>query len=101
MAAMGDKIQILDFTDEQAKKADGGFELVGINDLMTTKQIAHAMKYDSTQGKYNGTIENCWFAWEKVTVLFLILPLVELQAERFIKIKITKQENRNFTTFIL
>jgi len=27
MAAMGDKIQILDFTDEQAKKADGGFEL--------------------------------------------------------------------------
>lgn len=27
MAAMGDKIKILDFTDEQAKKADGGFEL--------------------------------------------------------------------------
>jgi len=27
MAAMGDKIQILDFTDEQAKKADGGFDL--------------------------------------------------------------------------
>ena len=27
MAAMGDKITILDFTDEQAKKADGGFEL--------------------------------------------------------------------------
>ncbi len=27
MAAMGDKIKILDFTDEQAKMADGGFEL--------------------------------------------------------------------------
>ncbi len=27
MAAMGDKIKILDFTNEQAKKADGGFEL--------------------------------------------------------------------------
>ena len=27
MAAMGDKIKVLDFTDEQAKKADGGFEL--------------------------------------------------------------------------
>lgn len=27
MAAMGDKIKILDFTDEQAKKADGGFGL--------------------------------------------------------------------------
>ena len=27
LAAMGDKIKILNFTDEQAKKADGGFEL--------------------------------------------------------------------------
>jgi len=27
MAAMGDKIKILEFTDEQAKKADGGFDL--------------------------------------------------------------------------
>jgi len=27
MAAMGDKIKILDFTDEQLKKADGGFDL--------------------------------------------------------------------------
>ena len=27
MAAMGDKIKILDFTDEQLKKADGGYEL--------------------------------------------------------------------------
>jgi TRAP transporter TAXI family solute receptor len=27
LAAMGDKIKILEFTDEQAKKADGGFDL--------------------------------------------------------------------------
>ncbi len=37
--------------------ADGSMEIVGINDLMTTKQMAHAMKYDSTQGKFNGTVE--------------------------------------------
>ncbi len=41
----------------RAALADGGFELVGINDLMSTKQIAHAMKYDSTQGKFDGAVE--------------------------------------------
>lgn len=41
----------------RAALADGGFEIVGINDLMTTQQIAHAMKYDSTQGKYSGVTE--------------------------------------------
>lgn len=41
----------------RAAIADGGFEIVGINDLMTTAQIAHAMKYDSTQGKFDGTVE--------------------------------------------
>ncbi|MGD9200448.1 MAG: type I glyceraldehyde-3-phosphate dehydrogenase [Chitinispirillia bacterium] len=41
----------------RAAIADGGFEIVGINDLMTTSQIAHAMKYDSTQGKFDGTVE--------------------------------------------
>ncbi len=40
----------------RAALADGNFELVGINDLMSTKQIAHAMKYDSTQGKFAGTV---------------------------------------------
>lgn len=45
--------------------ADGGFEIVGINDLMTTAQIAHAMKYDSTQGKFDGTVE----AGEKAVVI--------------------------------
>jgi glyceraldehyde 3-phosphate dehydrogenase len=35
----------------------GGVEIVGINDLMTPEQIALAMKYDSTQGKFDGTVE--------------------------------------------
>ena len=36
---------------------DGGFEVVGINDLMDTKTMAYLLKYDSTQGKFNGTVE--------------------------------------------
>lgn len=31
-------------------------EVVGINDLTDTKTLAHLLKYDSTQGKFNGTI---------------------------------------------
>jgi glyceraldehyde 3-phosphate dehydrogenase len=31
-------------------------ELVGINDLTDTKVLAHLLKYDSTQGKFNGTV---------------------------------------------
>ena len=49
----------------RAALADGGFEIVGINDLMSTKQIAHSMRYDSTQGKFGDTVE----AKEK-TVMF-------------------------------
>ncbi|HNY06582.1 MAG TPA: type I glyceraldehyde-3-phosphate dehydrogenase [Bacteroidales bacterium] len=30
-------------------------EIVGINDLTNTKTLAHLLKYDSTQGKFNGT----------------------------------------------
>ncbi len=41
----------------RAAMSDGGFEVVAINDLMSTKQIAHAMKYDSTQGKFDGLVE--------------------------------------------
>lgn len=41
----------------RAALAESGFEIVGINDLMSTDQIAHAMKYDSTQGKFDGTVE--------------------------------------------
>ncbi len=31
-------------------------EVVGINDLTSTKVLAHLLKYDSTQGKFNGTV---------------------------------------------
>lgn len=31
-------------------------EIVGINDLTSTKVLAHLLKYDSTQGRFNGTI---------------------------------------------
>lgn len=31
-------------------------EIVGINDLTNTKTLAHLLKYDSTQGKFNGDI---------------------------------------------
>lgn len=32
------------------------FEIVGINDLTDTKTLAHLLKYDSTQGKFNGEV---------------------------------------------
>ncbi|MBS9767540.1 MAG: type I glyceraldehyde-3-phosphate dehydrogenase [Flavobacteriaceae bacterium] len=35
----------------------GNVEIVGINDLTDTKTLAHLLKYDSTQGKFNGTVE--------------------------------------------
>lgn len=41
----------------RAALADGGFEVVGINDLMDTKSIAHLLKYDSTQGRFKGSVE--------------------------------------------
>lgn len=41
----------------RAALADGNFEVVGINDLMDTKTIAYLLKYDSTQGKFDGTVE--------------------------------------------
>lgn len=31
-------------------------EIVGINDLTNPKVLAHLLKYDSTQGKFNGTV---------------------------------------------
>lgn len=37
-------------------------EVVGINDLTDTKTLAHLLKYDSTQGKFNGQVsfnDNC------------------------------------------
>ncbi|MDP2982593.1 MAG: type I glyceraldehyde-3-phosphate dehydrogenase [Candidatus Latescibacter sp.] len=41
----------------RAAIADGGFEVVGVNDLMDTKTMAHLLKYDSTQGKFKGAVE--------------------------------------------
>ena len=35
----------------------GNIEIVGINDLTDTKTLAHLLKYDSTQGKFNGTVD--------------------------------------------
>ncbi|MGE0079161.1 MAG: type I glyceraldehyde-3-phosphate dehydrogenase [Bacteroidales bacterium] len=32
-------------------------EVVGINDLTDTKTLAHLLKYDSTQGRFNGKVE--------------------------------------------
>lgn len=32
-------------------------EIVGINDLTDNKVLAHLLKYDSTQGQFNGTVE--------------------------------------------
>jgi glyceraldehyde 3-phosphate dehydrogenase len=40
----------------RAAIADGNFEIVGVNDLMSTEAMAHLLKYDSTQGRFNGTV---------------------------------------------
>ena len=37
--------------------ADGGFDVVLINDLTDAKTLAHLFKYDSTQGMFDGTVE--------------------------------------------
>ena len=34
-----------------------GIEVVAINDLTDNKMLAHLLKYDSTQGRFNGTVE--------------------------------------------
>ena len=36
---------------------ENGVDVVAINDLTDTKTLAHLLKYDSTQGKFNGTVE--------------------------------------------
>ena len=41
----------------RAAVADGNFEVVGINDLMSPEVMAYLLKYDSTQGKFGGTVE--------------------------------------------
>ncbi len=34
-----------------------GYEVVAINDLTSPKMLAHLLKYDSAQGRYDGTVE--------------------------------------------
>ena len=34
-----------------------GYEVVAINDLTSPKMLAHLLKYDSTHGRYEGTVE--------------------------------------------
>lgn len=41
----------------KAALADGGFEVVGINDITDAKTLAHLLKYDSTQGKFPGEVK--------------------------------------------
>ncbi len=36
----------------------GHMEVVGINDLTDTKTLAHLLKYDSTQGRFNGEVSH-------------------------------------------
>jgi glyceraldehyde 3-phosphate dehydrogenase len=35
----------------------GNIDIVGINDLTDAKTLAHLLKYDSTHGRFNGTVE--------------------------------------------
>ncbi|MFC1544854.1 type I glyceraldehyde-3-phosphate dehydrogenase [Gemmatimonadota bacterium] len=41
----------------KAALADGGFEVVGINDITDARTLAHLLKYDSTQGKFPGEVK--------------------------------------------
>ncbi len=40
----------------RAAMQSGGVEVVGLNDITDAKTLAHLLKYDSTQGKYPGTV---------------------------------------------
>ncbi|HQY21571.1 MAG TPA: type I glyceraldehyde-3-phosphate dehydrogenase [Ignavibacteria bacterium] len=37
--------------------AEGGFDIVGINDLTDNKTLAHLFKYDSIHGRFNGDVK--------------------------------------------
>ncbi len=41
----------------QALARNGSFDVVGINDLTDAATLAHLLKYDSTQGRYKGSVE--------------------------------------------
>ena len=40
----------------RAAVADGGIDIVGINDLSDAASLAHLVKYDSTHGKFRGDV---------------------------------------------
>jgi glyceraldehyde 3-phosphate dehydrogenase len=37
---------------------DSDFEIVAINDLTNTKTLAHLLKYDSAQGRFDGEVSS-------------------------------------------
>ena len=41
----------------RAAMLNKNIEVIGINDLTDSKTLAHLLKYDSTQGKFDGTVE--------------------------------------------
>ena len=41
----------------QMMKAPEKYNVVGINDLTDTKTLAILLKYDSSQGRFDGTVE--------------------------------------------
>ncbi len=41
----------------RASMDNPNIEILGINDLTDAKTLAHLLKYDSTQGKFNGTVD--------------------------------------------
>ena len=57
-------------------------EVVGINDLTAPKVSAHLLKYDSTQGKFNGTIE---YDDNSITVNGIRIPITAERAPINIK----------------
>ncbi len=59
-----------------------GFEIVGINDLTSTKTLAHLLKYDSTQGRFNGKVE---FDEQNIIVDGVKIPVTAEKSPSLIK----------------
>lgn len=51
-------------------------EFVGINDLVPSENIAYLLKYDSTHGKFKGTVESCA---EGIIVNGKLIPCVSVR----------------------
>ena len=50
-------LDVLDVLHSDKCSEQQGYEVVAINDLTDAKMLAHLLKYDSSQGRYNGTVE--------------------------------------------